>query len=64
MVAHTFNPNIWEADRSQCVKGVVAHTFNPNTWGAERQTDLCEFKENMVYRVNSGTAKDTQRNPV
>ena len=26
--------------------------------------DLCEFKEILVYRRNSKTGKDTQRNPV
>ena len=32
--------------------------------GRQRQADLCEFKDSLVYRVSSRTAKDTQRNPV
>jgi hypothetical protein len=36
---------------------VVAHAFNPSTWDSE-------FKASLVYRVNSRTAKATQRNPV
>jgi hypothetical protein len=30
----------------------------------ERQADLCEFKANLVYRLSSRTARDTQRNSV
>ena len=30
----------------------------------QRQVDLCEFKDSLVYRGSSRTAKDTQRNPV
>ena len=30
----------------------------------QRQADLCEFKVNLFYRVNSRLAKATQRNPV
>lgn len=26
--------------------------------------DICEFKTSLLYRVNSRTAKTTQRNPV
>ena len=29
-----------------------------------RQADLCEFKDNLVFRVSSRTAIDTQRNLV
>ena len=33
--------------------------------GRQRQTDLCEFKANQVYRASSRTARIvTQRNPV
>ena len=29
----------------------------------QRQEDLCEFEDTVVYKVNSGTARVTQRNP-
>jgi hypothetical protein len=32
--------------------------------GSQRQVDLCEFETNMAYRVNSRTARATQRNHV
>ena len=32
--------------------------------GRKRQVDLCEFKDSLVYRVSSRTARDTQRNLV
>ena len=32
---------------------MVAHAFNPST-GEQRQTDLCEFKDSLVYRVIPG----------
>ena len=32
--------------------------------GRQRQADLCEFKDNFVYRVSSRTDRATQRNPV
>jgi hypothetical protein len=32
--------------------------------GGQRQGNLCEFEANMVYRVNSRTARATQRNSV
>ena len=35
----------------------------PRTWG-QRQADLCEFNTSLVYRVNSRTARTTQRIPV
>ena len=31
---------------------------------SQRQVDLSEFKASLVYRVNSRTAKATQRNPI
>ena len=31
---------------------MVAHTFNPCT--GEAETDLCEFKDSLVYRVIPG----------
>jgi hypothetical protein len=36
---------------------MVAYAFNPGTWEAE-------FEASLVYRVNSRTARATQRNPV
>jgi hypothetical protein len=42
---------------------VVAHTFNPRIWEAEAGV-ISEFEANMVYRVSSGTARATKRNPV
>jgi hypothetical protein len=30
----------------------------------QKQADLCEFETSLVYRGSSGTARDTQRNPV
>jgi hypothetical protein len=32
--------------------------------GKQRQSDLCDFKASLVYRVSSRTARATQRNPV
>ena len=32
--------------------------------GRQRQVDLYEFEASLVYRVSSGTARDTHRNPV
>jgi hypothetical protein len=45
---------------------VVAHAFNPSTWEAEAGGFLriSEFEASLVYRVSSGTARATQRNPV
>jgi hypothetical protein len=28
----------------------------------QKQSDLCEFQANVVYRASSRTAKETQRN--
>jgi len=42
---------------------VVAHTFNPSTWEAEAGGFLSS-EASLVYRVNSRTARATQRNPV
>jgi hypothetical protein len=30
----------------------------------QRQMDFCEFKSNLIYIVNSRTARTTQKNPV
>ena len=30
----------------------------------QRQMEIGEFKDNLLYRVSSRTAKDTQKNPV
>jgi hypothetical protein len=32
--------------------------------GRQRQADLCEFKDNLVYRISSRIVRATQRNPV
>jgi hypothetical protein len=32
--------------------------------GRQKQVDLCEFKASLGYRVNSRTARATQRTPV
>jgi hypothetical protein len=39
---------------------VVVHDFNPSTW----ESEISEFKANLVYRVSSRPARATQRNPV
>jgi hypothetical protein len=41
---------------------VVRHAFNFSTQEAEVGRSL-EFKASLLYRVNSRTAKATQRNP-
>ena len=38
--------------------GMMLHTINTR----QRQSDLCEFKASLVYRVSSKTARATQRN--
>jgi hypothetical protein len=43
---------------------MVAHTFDPNTRGGGRGRQISEFEANLVYKVNSRTARATQRNPV
>jgi hypothetical protein len=44
---------------------VVAHIFNPFDVGGRRgHIDLCEFEASLICRVNSRTARATQRNPV
>ena len=42
--------------------GVVAHAYNPSNW--EAKAGRFEFKANLVCRVSSRTARNTQRNPV
>jgi hypothetical protein len=42
---------------------VVAYTFSHST-KRQRQTNLCEFKYSLIYRVNSRTARATKKNPV
>jgi hypothetical protein len=43
----------------------VAHAFNSSTaFRRKRQTELCEFKVNLVYRNSSKTARNKQKNPV
>jgi hypothetical protein len=43
---------------------VVAHAFNPSTWETESDGSLLSCKASLVYRLNSRTARATQRNPV
>jgi hypothetical protein len=33
-------------------------------FGRQKQVDLCEFRASLAYRVNSRTARTTQRNSV
>ena len=40
------------------------HAFNPSTWKGGRGRRIPELEANLVYRVNSRTARATQRNPV
>jgi hypothetical protein len=42
---------------------VVAHAFNPSTGEAEAGRFL-SFEASLVYKVNSRTARATQRNPI
>jgi hypothetical protein len=42
---------------------VVAHAFKSQHLGGKGR-DISKFKTSLVYRVNSRTAKATQRNPV
>lgn len=42
---------------------VVEHIFNPSTPGGKGR-QISAFNASLVYRVNSSTAKSTQRNPV
>ena len=39
---------------------MVAHAVDPSTQEAEERC-LCEFEVSLVYRVNSRTARATQR---
>lgn len=39
---------------------VVVHIFDARIQKAKRQTDFCEFKARMVYRVISRKARATQ----
>jgi hypothetical protein len=45
-------------------RAVVTHAFNPSTWEAEAGRQISEFEVSLVYKVNSITARATQRNPV
>jgi hypothetical protein len=42
---------------------VAAYAFNPRTQEAEAG-GISEFKDSLVYRVNSRMVRATQRNPV
>jgi hypothetical protein len=41
---------------------MMVHTLSPST-GRQGQADLCEFKDILVYRVSSRTARTTQKPP-
>ena len=41
----------------------AAHACNPSTLGG-RGRQISKFEASLVYRVNSRTARATQRNPV
>jgi hypothetical protein len=41
---------------------VVAHAFNPQYLGGKGRR-ISEFKDSLVYRVSSRTARATQRKP-
>jgi hypothetical protein len=43
---------------------MVAHAFSFSIWETEADETLCKFKASLIYRMNSNTARDTQRNPV
>jgi hypothetical protein len=43
--------------------GVVAQAFSPSTPGG-RGRWISEFKDSLVYKVSSRTARAIQRNPV
>ena len=43
--------------------GVVAHPFQSQHLGG-RGIRISEFEASLVYKVNSRTARDIQRNPV
>ena len=42
-------------------QAVGAHAFNPSLGGRGRQ--ISEFEASLVYKVSSGTARATQKNP-
>ena len=44
-------------------RAVAVHACNPSTLGG-RGRRISEFKDSLVYRVSSRTARTTQRNPV
>lgn len=41
---------------------MVAHAFNLSPW--ETDSQISEFKANLVYKASSKVARATQRNPV
>jgi hypothetical protein len=43
--------------------GVVAHAFNPQHLGG-RGRQISEYKDSLVYKVSSRTARALQKNPV
>lgn len=42
--------------------GVVIHTFNSST-GRQRQRNVYEFKDSLVYKLSSRTARAIYKNP-
>ena len=57
--SHHSNVTVKESKLRQ----MLAHAFNPCTQ-RQRQAELLEFEASLVFRVNSRTARATQRNPV
>lgn len=50
-------------EKKNGVEGVGAHTFNTSNLRS-RGTKISEFEASLVYRVNSRTSRNTQKNPV
>jgi hypothetical protein len=48
--------------KDHCCQACDAHAFNPSRGGRGRL--ISEFKDSLVYKVTSRTARATQRNPV
>jgi hypothetical protein len=62
-ISPNYQTNVCSLLKSLKINGaVLANTFNPSTWEAEAGGSL-EFEASLVYRVSSGTARVTQRNP-
>lgn len=55
-VEQTGEQRVLRRKRKQVKPGMVAHTFNPSI-GKKRHWDLFEFKNSLVYRVSSTSAR-------